>query len=299
MRNGRSIGWRVRATAAGLLAAVVVTIAPLVHAIGSSDNPQSGSVGLQGTISSAPPTQAATIAIPTNGQVVTKIPITVSGLCPNNLLVKLFTNNVFVGSTLCVNGSYSLQIDLFDGLNDLVARVFDALDQPGPDSNTVAVTFQDNQFAGSGTQLLALTSAYARRGANPGQTLSWPIILSGGAAPYALSVTWGDGKAADLLSESFAGTINLDHIYDTAGVYNVVIKATDKNGETAFLQLVAIANGAVQASTSTTSSGSSATLTKTKVLWAPSAALVAFIVAGFWLGRKYQLAALRKNLGGE
>ena len=288
------------AITAGLVAAAIFTAAtPVVHALGSSTNPQSGSVGLQGTISSAPPTQAATIATPSNGQVFTKIPITVSGLCASNLLVKLFANNVFVGSTLCTNGSYSLQVDLFDGLNDLVARVFDALDQPGPDSNTVAVTFQDNQFAGSGVQLLTLTSAYARRGANPGQLLTWPIILSGGTAPYALSVTWGDGKAADLLSESFAGTIDLSHVYDSAGVYNVVIKATDKNGETAFLQLVAVANGAVQSSASSTSGGSSSTLTKTKVLWAPSAALVAFIVVGFWLGRKYQLAALRKNLSSE
>ncbi len=58
-----------------------------------------------------------------------------SGICPGDLLVKIFKNNVFAGSVQCKNGSYSIVIDLFSGQNELVARVYDALDQPGPDSN--------------------------------------------------------------------------------------------------------------------------------------------------------------------
>src|ERR1039458_1665129 len=107
----------------------------------ANPGPGSGSIGLQGTISTAPPTRGATIAIPSNGAVFTAVPITVSGLCPSNLLVKIFSNNIFVGSTVCSNGSYSLQVDLFGGRNGLVARVYDSLGQAGPDSNTVTVTF--------------------------------------------------------------------------------------------------------------------------------------------------------------
>ena len=257
-------------------------------------NPVSGSTGLQGTIPSAPPKTGATITTPGNGQVFTTTPITVAGLCPAGLLVKLFTNNVFVGAAECASGSYSIQIDLFGGHNDLVARVFDALDQPGPDSNIVGVTFNDSQFNHS-NDLLLLTSNYARRGANPGEILAWPIILSGGTGPYALTVNWGDGKAADLLSQEFPGTIELHHVYDSAGVYTITIRATDKNGLIAFLQLVGVANGAVTASSNSKSADTNRPAL-VKVLWLPAATTLLLLPITFWLGRRYELSALRKHL---
>jgi hypothetical protein len=70
----------------------------------------SGAIGIQGTIPSAPPSRGATITVPSNGQIFTSEPITVSGICPSNLLIKIFDNGVFVGSVICANGSYSLQI---------------------------------------------------------------------------------------------------------------------------------------------------------------------------------------------
>src|ERR1019366_6714996 len=63
----------------------------------SPTNPQSGSVGLQGTIPGPAPTTGATIATPTNGQVFSNLPITVQGLCPSGLLIKLLINNIFSG----------------------------------------------------------------------------------------------------------------------------------------------------------------------------------------------------------
>jgi len=68
-------------------------------------NPQSGSVGLEGTISTAAPTRGATITTPGNGATFTSVPITVNGLCPKGLLVKLYANNIFVGSVPCDTGS--------------------------------------------------------------------------------------------------------------------------------------------------------------------------------------------------
>lgn len=257
-------------------------------------NPASGSTGLEGTIPSNPPTRGATITTPVTGQTFTSIPVTVSGLCPSGLLVKVFANNVFVGSVMCANGSYSIQVDLFSGRNDLVARVYDALDQPGPDSNVVTVTFLANQYNPSDVQLVSLTSDYARRGANPGQTLTWPIILSGGTGPYALSVDWGDGKAPDLISEGSPGAINLSHVYDAAGVYSILIKATDAKGVSAFLQLVGVANGAIVSSSTATTTGGSKPIVQ--VLWLPAALCIPLIALAFWLGGRYKLAGLRKHL---
>lgn len=256
------------------------------------DEQKSGSVGLQGTISSGPPTRGATISVPGNGAGFSTVPITVSGICPNGLLVKIFSNNVFVGSTYCNGGSYSVQVNLFGGRNDLVARVYDALDQAGPDSNLVSVTFNDAQFATFGTRV-NLTSVFALRGAPPNQLLTWPIILSGGVGPYAISVDWGDGSPTDLFSQESAGAITLKHTYKTAGLYQVLVKATDKNGGTAFLQLVAQATGAGQ---DTVKKASDNSVVKTQVIWWPVLLMLPLIVAAFWVGRRHELYTLRKRL---
>jgi hypothetical protein len=271
----------------GLVAIPAFAAAPL------PPNPQQGSAGLQGTVPTPPPDKAATIVIPKNGDSFSHLPISVSGLCTTDLLVKMFSNNVFVGSALCINGSYSVQIDLFVGHNDLIARVFDSLDQPGPDSNVVGVTYNNTQFAGSGLQLLTLSSIYARRGANPGEELIWPITINGGVGPYALSVDWGDGKPVSLQSEQFAGNVNIKHTYTTAGTYVVIVKATDKTGMTAFLQLVGQANGAV---TQSNQKSNGLTGSVTTVIWIPAAISIPLIISTFWLGRRYELTVLRKKL---
>ncbi|MCA9332807.1 hypothetical protein KDA00_02940 [Candidatus Saccharibacteria bacterium] len=264
---------------------------------------QSGSIGVEGTISSPPPTQGATISVPTNGQTFTTIPVTVSGICPTGLLVKVFKNNVFAGAVQCTNGSYSIVIDLFPGTNDLVARVYDALDQPGPDSNIVTVNFVDNRKGASSR--VTLTSNYAKRGANPGEELIWPIILSGGIGPYAISVDWGDGSAPDLISQEYPGTFNISHKYDSPGVYNIVVKATDKDGVTAYLQLVGVGNGPLSQDTGAGGTGnggsgsgdsSSGGEVRTKILWQPAALTIPFVLSTFWLGKKYELHVLRKKI---
>lgn len=212
-------------------------------------------------------------------------------------MVKMFSNNIFVGSVKCTNGSYSIPIDLFSGRNDLIARVYDELDQAGPDSNTVTATFSDAQL-GAFDSRVSLTSTYAKKGANPGDTLSWPIVLSGGTGPYALSVDWGDGKPVTLMSIPFAGTINVDHVYDAAGIYRVVVKASDSKGATAYLQLIGVGSGAVGSSGTKTKDGAAATtiVTKTKYSIVPSIITIPLILSTFWLGRKYERQALRRRI---
>ncbi len=285
----------------GTVAAGVVLCCGLLAATANATipppGPSNGSAGLQGTVQTPAPTSAATIGTPSNGQSFSKMPITVNGLCKDGLLIKIFANNIFVGSVMCANGSYTLQIDLFDGRNDLIARQFDQLDQPGPDSNTVTVTYNNTQFAATNVPQLQLTSTYARKGANPNATLTWPITITGGTAPYAISVDWGDGNSQDLYSQQFAGTFNINHVYKNAGVYVVIVKATDKNGLTSFLQLVGQANGAVSQSTATTAAnGGTTPIIEAKVLWLPAAICLPFILLAFWLGRRYELSALRRHL---
>ncbi len=267
-----------------------------VMAARSPDPEQSGTTGIQGTISSPPPKSAATIAVPSSGRTFQTTPITVSGLCTTGLLVKIFSNNVFAGSVECEKSSYSLQIDLFSGENVLVARVYDSLDQAGPDSNSVTVTFQDAEFAAFG-QRISLTSNFAKIGAPIGTQLTWPVILSGGTGPYAVSVDWGDGTAYDLKSVPFTGTINLTHAYKTAGVYRVIVKATDKNGSAAFLQLVGVGSGAVtQKDSGSGSSGGGSTASQREYIWWPVLLITPFAFAAFWIGRRFEVVSIHRRL---
>lgn len=255
---------------------------------------QDGSVGIEGVIPADPPSQAPTINIPSNGQNFNTLPINVSGLCKSDLLVQVFKNNIFAGSVTCAGGSYSMQIDLFDGKNDLVARQYDALNQASPDSNLVSVTFSTG-FAASGPRL-SLTTLYAKRGADPGTVLTWPITLSGGKGPYAISIDWGDQSKTDLISRAEPGNIDLEHTYNKSGIYNIVIKATDSSGQTAFLQVVGVANGPIQQSAAGGNTITATTPALPIFFWIILALLFPILLSTFWLGKKHQLQKIRDNL---
>ncbi len=254
---------------------------------------QSGALGLSGTISVPPPTQAATITIPNNGQTLSGGPITVSGTCPSGLLVEIFSNNVFAGSQQCSGGTFSVKTSLFSGSNQLEASVYDALGQSGPASNMPTVQYSSALFSPLGP-LLTLSSSYATRGANPGEILSWPIVISGGTGPYSLSIYWGDGTQPQSQAAPFSGNVTIAHTYKMSGSYNITIKATDKNGETAFLQLVGVANGPITPAGSTSSSPS--TSNTSSVIWWPAAVILPLLFVAFWLGGAHKLTSLKKRL---
>lgn len=260
-------------------------------------NPSDQGIGMEGRIQQPPPTDAPTISLPANGQVFTEIPITVTGLCTDGLLVRVFKNGVFAGAAMCEGGSYNMQIDLFPGQNELSARQYDDLDQGGPESNKVTVVFDIAVPTVPGApgqvgQRISLTSNFARRGVDPGQELTWPFTISGGRGPYAVSVNWGDGKE-ELLTRESAGTFDVKHKYDRPGVYRVVVKATDADGNSAFIQVVAIVNGTAA---NTAGADQPPTAVRTKVLWQPSLIMFPLLLSSFWLGKRYQLKRIRYRM---
>ncbi len=256
--------------------------------------PAPGSYGLEATKLQPPPTTSATISTPASGASFTTSPITVSGLCTTGLLVQIYDNGVLVGAVNCTSGSFSLQVSLFTGQNDLTTTQFDDLGQPGPQGNTVTVNYNNASFTAFGT-LVTLTSNYGRRAANPGQTLTWPLLLSGGTGPYAFSINWGDGTKPDLKSQALAGEVDISHVYSQAGIYHVTVTVTDTNGVSAFLQLVAIANG-TPANTNGSASSKGGTITVTKVVWWPSVTGIVLLLPAFWLGRRSELVSLHRKL---
>ena len=192
---------------------------------------------------------------------------------------------------MCKNGSFSLQVSLFAGVNELSAMVYDELDQTGPVSNIVTVNYTDTSFAEFGS-LITLTSSYGRRSAPTGSELDWPLQLSGGTGPYAFSIDWNDGRASELKSQSLAGLVTTAHTYKKAGIYQVNVKVSDVKGVSAFLQVIAVANGKVDNTSPNDTEGAGTT----KILWIPAAVSLALLIPSFWLGRRSQIVSLRNKM---
>ena len=254
-----------------------------------------GGYGLEATKTQPAPTVGASITVPGNGASFTNSPITVQGICPDGLLVQVYNNDVMVGAVMCQSGSFSLEVSLFAGTNELKAIVFDALDQAGPESNTVSVTYTDTQFTAFG-QLVTLTSVYGRRAAAAGSQLVWPLQLSGGTGPYAFSIDWGDGSEAQLMSHSLAGALDIAHIYKNAGIYQINIRVTDANGVSAFLQLIAVSSGEVDPTAGQTDATDGAMRERVIILWIPAAVALLLLGPAYWLGRRSQLVSLRNKM---
>lgn len=263
------------------------------------DGPEAGSVGLSGIMPGKPPTEAATIDTPTNGQRFSTSPVTVSGSCPENTLVEIFKNDIFAGSTVCTDkGRYTLEVDLLIGQNILIARVYDALNQAGPDSNIVTVYYDAippqsdsvTPFNFGGNQLLLNTDAVFR-GVFPDQTLTVPLDVLGGTPPYAINIEWGD-TTNKVVPRNDNATFNVDHIYKKAGTFQVTFQASDAGGRVAFLTVAAIVNGQPDAATATTKP--IATPNQLLLLWPIFTGAVA-VVASFWLGEQREKRVLEKQ----
>ena len=278
-----------------LLVVGVVLLGATVFAATPYTGPEASSVALNGTMPAPPPKTAATIVSPANGQHFSTSPISVAGSCPANTLVEIFKNDIFAGSTPCSNsGDYSFQIDLLLGQNTLIARVYDALNQPGPDSAPVTVFYDalPVQSAGvtplnfGGSQLLLSTNA-VYRGVFPDHQLSMPIQILGGTPPYALNIQWGDNSNS-VISRSDNLTFNATHTYHRPGTYPVVMQATDAQGRVAFLTVTVIVNGQPSGAAAGTSGGSGSTSTlivKVLILW-PLYLCAVVAVTSFWLGER-------------
>lgn len=289
----------------GIVGAIIVALSLLVQPARAitqipTPSPEAGSFGLAASKTQAAPTQGATISTPGNGAGFTNSPITVAGICPNNLLVQLYDNGVMVGSSLCNGGSFSMQISLFAGSNELTVTVFDDLEQAGPTSAPVTVTYSDTHFSAFGS-LVTLTSSYGRRSAPAGTALTWPLQLSGGSGPYAFSIDWGDNSKPQLKSQAFTGVVAIDHPYQKAGIYTVSVTATDTNGVSAFLQVIAVSSGKVDGTTAGVVGGdasgkSSSQTAPPQVLWVPTITMFTLFLPTFWLGRLSQMVSIRNKM---
>lgn len=281
---------------------LVLGIALVASTVYAADHPppESSSISLTGTMPGEAPTVAATISSPKDKQRFMTSPITISGTCPEETLVEIFKNNIFAGSSLCTEaGVYSVDIDLLFGNNKLFARVYDALNQPGPDSNYVEVYYDAmpaqadplNALSFDNNQLLLNTDS-AFRGVFPKQELIVPIDIIGGSPPYAINIQWGDTNNK-VVSRNDGSSFNVVHAYSKPGTYQISIQATDMVGRVAFLTVASIVNG--QPSIINEDVAISESLgKKLLVLWPMYTGSVAVVIS-FLIGEKREKQILKKQ----
>lgn len=238
-------------------------------------------------------------------------PVQVRGTCPPDTLVKVFKNDIFAGATLCQNGTFGVSMDLFIGDNNLVARAYNTNDAASPDSLPVSVRLAPPGINTNGTTApnvanipanqFYLTSEIFYRGVEAGKSLKWPLILSGGEQPYAVSVSWGDGETK-LISRMAPGRFDISHVYDgpgrgEKGSYTVVVKATDQAGNDSFLQLVVIVSGGTPGVAGVVESGYN-WATTLRLAWQLLAVAV-LVVLAFWLGERREAHIMRSRQAGH
>lgn len=286
----------------GAMLLVVGVMLTMFTASAASPGPESRSIGLTGIMPGKPPKTGATIAQPKDGQRFSTSPITVSGTCPPETLVEIFKNNIFAGSALCTSaGVYKLEVDLMIGKNTLVARVYDALNQAGPDSKSIVVHYDALTPQGAplsplvfgGSQLLLNTNAVFR-GVFPDHELSVPIDIIGGTPPYAVDIQWGD-STNKIVPRGNNEPFNTTHVYTKPGVYQISIQATDANDRVAFLTVASIVNGQPEtAAAAVNKNMSNSLLEKLLLLWPLYTGTIAVVIS-FWLGERREKQILIKH----
>ncbi len=253
---------------------------------------KSGDINVAGTVPGPPPSRGAIILRPRNGERFLSNPIIVSGICPAGVIVAIYKNNTFAGSTPCrVDDTFSLEIDLFRGQNVLIAKVFDDLDQAGPDSPPVTVYLDTPVTVVDGTAIpqLILVIDPVYRGTFPDTERQVRPEVYGGRSPYALSFDWGDTKS-ELVSRPEAGKFGIDHSWERPGEYLVKISASDTLFAQAFVQTTVIINGPTQPPHIGRLIGLDL-WTLLIAVW-PLLAVTSLMVGAFWLGEHHELDKL-------
>jgi hypothetical protein len=269
-------------------------------------NADSGSIGVTGVVPGAPPSSAPVITAPDDGTTVTTHQITVSGSCSGTYTVVVTVNGVVRGSAFCDHdGRFSLVISLNAGKNAITAHYVDNLNQSGPPSNTVNVTYKPvapttpvaaatgskvipspgAPAAGSGNEL-TITAPYRFDNAHPGDSFNLTGTISGGTGPYALEIDWGDSTQT-LLSRVNAGSFEVAHTYSKAGRYVIRLSVSDVTNATAFFQTALTVSGPTVATpTQPATPPIVVPPYQLMIIW-PLFLITCLVALSFWLGERY------------
>jgi hypothetical protein len=250
-----------------------------------------GKIALSGFSKGPPPDKPAVITNPVNKTVFDENIILVEGICEPGLFIEIYRNSVLAGGAICQeDGTFSVNITIVPGKNELQTKIHDSLWQYGPDSDIIVVWY--NVPIPDAPILLVYTKPI-QDGMFVDNYLELNYVISGGDAPYAASVRWGDGSVDTVSVRKTDGSYTVNHKYKKAGQFVITISVTDERDSRALIQSVVVVHETGQdiplvARTCQDSSclGVSNGLLGT-LDWAWPALIVATLMTiSFWVGEK-------------
>jgi hypothetical protein len=126
----------------GLLVMTGVLLFSNLGALRAYGLTSSGNNTVSVTINGDAPSQGASMSFPATNQITNLSLLQVTGICPDGTLVAIYNNGTFAGSTTCTtDGNFSLAIQLSEGANILQAQNYDGLNQAGPSTPQVTITY--------------------------------------------------------------------------------------------------------------------------------------------------------------
>jgi len=280
-----------------LLIALLIAIGGFLYSAQQSVGAISQSVTVTATVPGPPPKIGARFALQQNHVMATQNVLPLSGSCASQTVVVVANNGQTAGSTPCTtNGAFSLPVQLQNGTNVLQAYDYDTLNQTGPETPILVVTYDTATSSVSAAQVqnsTALKSSYPLlntptfmsacynfkgatltsttttslgvitgcilRGIQPGEQSHLGLTTYGGTLPYTASIDWGD-KITSILKITDSSYQLIPFTYRSPGIYTVAIHLTDARGATTFMQTMIEVDGAPTAIVSTTTNDASSAL---------------------------------------
>ncbi len=253
----------------GILVIVGFFLVISQNLVSASHLSSSGSVTVGLVVSGPPPTDGATITSPISGTTIANLnPTDVSGTCFPNSFVVIQNNASLAGSTICTaGGAFLVSVQLSLGQNILTAKNYDNLNQAGPDTSAVTVTFEIvnedpvvqpeqpilpenpliipgvttgpsecDSYQPSSTLLTGgdphVAVVCVPRSIDANQDHKIGVLVWGGKPPYAINFKWGSGDTT-LISMNAPGYKSVKVRYASSGVYNINIQLTDQSNKAA------------------------------------------------------------------
>lgn len=206
------------------------------------------------TVALPVPHAAAIISTPADGDTVQSSDVLVAGNCPvisPALTVVVLMDGKVAGSALCgANNDYALAVKLLPGSHKLITQTYTVTNGQGPDSPTVTVAYQPKtsatvaKSASTNTTGASTTNAPALVPDEPfylvgaDNMAEWAGGITGGTAPYRVTVDWGDGKRASYTTADVR--LQYTHQYTSGASHSVTVAVADAGNQFAQLQYAAV-----------------------------------------------------------